>query len=62
MGEHNAPDKGVKAKAADVARWLWSNRRKVAAAAILVVPIAARYLPGFPTNEALAVLRSFLGA
>jgi hypothetical protein len=62
MGEHSAPDKGMKAKATELARWAWRNRRKVAATAIVAIPIAARYLPGFPADEALAVLRSFLGA
>jgi hypothetical protein len=62
MDENTAPANGLKAKAVELARWVWRNRRRVAAAAIVAVPIAARYLPGFPTDEAVAVLRSFLGA
>ncbi|MCX4572297.1 hypothetical protein OHB41_03670 [Streptomyces sp. NBC_01571] len=62
MGEHNAPDSGVTAKAMDVARWVWRNRRKVAAVALVAVPVVARCLPGFPAEEAVSVLRAFLGA
>lgn len=62
MGEHNAPDSGVTAKATDLARWVWRNRRKVAAAALVALPVVARYVPNFPADEAVSVLRSLLGA
>ena len=61
MGEHSAPDNGVIGKARDVARWVWQNRRKVAAAALVALPVVARYVPGFPADEAVSLLRTFLG-
>ncbi|MCI3271033.1 hypothetical protein [Streptomyces cylindrosporus] len=62
MGEHSAPNAGVAGKALEVVRWVWRNRRKVAAAAIVALPFVARYVPGFPSEEAVDVLRAFLGA
>lgn len=62
MRDHSAPDGGAMAKVRDVARWVWRNRRKVAAAAIIAIPLAARYVPGFPADDAVSVLRAFLGA
>lgn len=62
MGEHSAPDNGVATKLKTLAGWVWTNRRKVAAAALVVLPLAARYIPGFPAEEAVSVLRSLLGA
>ena len=62
MGEHSTPDTGVMTKVGDVARWVWRNRRKVAAAALVALPFVARYLPDFPSEQAVDILRAFLGA
>lgn len=40
----------------------WRNRRKILLAAAVTVPIMARYVPGFPADEALSVVRILLGA
>lgn len=62
MGEHSAADSGTVSKVRDAAGWVWRNRRKLAAAAIVALPFVARFVPGFPADEAVRVLRGFLGA
>lgn len=62
MGDHSAPDSGALSKLGRVARWTWTHRRKVAAVALVAIPILARYVPGFPAAEAVSLLRTFLGA
>lgn len=62
MGEHSASSTGLKARARAIADKLWTHRRKITSALIVALPFASRYVPGFPTDEALAVLRAFLGA
>ncbi|MFF8473873.1 hypothetical protein [Streptomyces sp. NPDC015414] len=44
-----------------VAGWVWQNRRKVAAVLVLAVPLATRFVPDFPADEVLALLRAYLG-
>jgi len=39
-----------------------TNRRKIYAAAVVALPLVSRYVPGFPSDEILGVLRAFLGA
>lgn len=62
MGEHSATTAGTWSKVRDVAGWAWRNRRKLAAGAIVALPFVARYVPGFPAEEAVDILRGFLGA
>jgi hypothetical protein len=59
MGEHSAPTPG---KFVTAVRWLLANKGKVASALIVAVPFVSRYVPGFPTDEVVSVLRLFLGA
>lgn len=59
MGEHSAPRDGRLTRAA---RWVRTNRRSLALAALVALPIVSRYVPDFPADEALALLRGFLGA
>lgn len=42
--------------------WVVTHRRKVLAAAIVAIPLLSRYVPGFPADDVLSVLRAFLGA
>lgn len=59
MGEHGKSEPVWWSRAA---RWVVENRRKIYAAAVVAIPLVARYVPGFPSDEILGVLRVFLGA
>ncbi|MGW6920858.1 hypothetical protein ACWGA9_06175 [Streptomyces sp. NPDC054950] len=58
MGEHSAPESSWASRLA----WLVENRKKIVAGLVVILPLASRYVPGFPTDEVLSVLRVFLGA
>lgn len=59
MGEHSTDSEPTWLRAA---QWVVDNRRKLIAGALVALPIVARYVPGFPTDEVVSILRSFLGA
>jgi hypothetical protein len=58
MGEHSAPAN----QWASLAISVWTQRRKIASALIVALPFAARFVPDFPSDAILSVLRAFLGA
>jgi hypothetical protein len=58
MGEHSAPEN----KWAVALGWALRNRRKIAAALVVALPLLARLVPGFPADDVLSVLRTYLGA
>ena len=62
MGEHNKPESVWRTRLVRAARWVITNRRKIYAAAVVALPLVSRYVPGFPSDEILGVLRAFLGA
>lgn len=57
MGEHSAPTNKLRGWAA----YAWAHRRKIASALIVALPLASRYVPDFPSDAVLSVLRAFLG-
>ena len=59
MGEHSKAEPVWWSRAV---RWVVANRRKIYAAAVVAIPLVSRYVPGFPADEILGVLRAFLGA
>lgn len=59
MGEHSAPQDSVATRARNFA---WKHRRKIAMGAILAMPLVSRVVPDFPADEAMSLLRLFLGA
>lgn len=59
MGEHSKDQVGHLARAW---QWVSEHKRAILGALALALPLASRYVPGFPADEVLAVLRSFLGA
>lgn len=59
MGEHSKPEVG---RVVSALRWVVANKGKIAAALLVVLPLVARYVPNFPTDEAVSVVRLFLGA
>jgi hypothetical protein len=61
MGEHNAPDPGWAVKAKAVAAWLRSNRGKVLSVLVVALPLVSRFVPDFPSDALLSVVRAFLG-
>jgi hypothetical protein len=58
MGEHSAPE----SQWAAALGWAVRNRRKIAAALVVALPLLARLVPGFPADDVLSVLRTYLGA
>lgn len=42
--------------------WAVAHRRKLIAGAVVLLPLVARYAPGFPADEVLSALRAYLGA
>jgi hypothetical protein len=62
MGDHSKTEASALSRVADGARWLIKNKAKVASALIVALPFVSRYVPGFPSEEALSILRVFLGA
>lgn len=65
MGEHSAPESSwvrVARKALTAGKWVATHRRKLYAVAVVVIPLASRYVPDFPSDAFLDVLRAFLGA
>jgi hypothetical protein len=59
MGDHSTESSSVLREAL---YWAVANRRKILSVAIVALPIVSRFVPGFPSDEILAVLRGFLGA
>lgn len=39
------------------AAWVIAHRRKLYAVSVVAIPLVARYVPGFPTDEVLSVIR-----
>jgi hypothetical protein len=62
MGDHSAPDGGWSDKLSRGVTWFVANRRKLYAAAVVLIPLAARYIPDFPSDALLDALKVFLGA
>jgi hypothetical protein len=44
--------------------WYWSvaHRRKILSGVVVALPLVARFVPDFPSDEILTVLRGLLGA
>lgn len=64
MGEHSKPRKAYDAAFMGVYRaalWARKNRRTLYAAALVLIPLAARYWPDFPADALMDALRVFLG-
>lgn len=59
MGEHEAPGKPSWRVALD---WALAHKRSILGVAVVALPLLSRYVPGFPAEEVLSLLRSFLGA
>ena len=59
MGEHAVAQESRWIRAA---KWAVANRRKIAGALVLALPLIARYAPGFPADEIMSALRAYLGA
>lgn len=62
MGDCSAPNGGWLDKASRAASWFVANRRKLYAVAVVAIPLAARYIPGFPADALLDACKAFLGA
>lgn len=62
MGEHNAPAEGWLEKVSGAVTWFVSHRRKLYGVALVVIPLASRYVPDFPTDAFMDIARVFLGA
>jgi hypothetical protein len=59
MGEHTAtPTDSSWLRAL---KWCVAHRRKLIAGAIVALPLVSRFVPGFPADVFVDVLRSFLG-
>lgn len=59
MGEHSKPREG---RIRSALTWALTNRRRIALAALLALPLVARYVPEFPTEEAVRLLKLVLGS
>jgi len=59
VGEHSKAEPVWWSRAA---RWAVENRRAIYAVVVAAIPLVSRYVPGFPSDEILGVLRVFLGA
>ncbi|MFF7408692.1 hypothetical protein [Streptomyces lydicus] len=59
LGTHSMPAAG---KMRTALAWLTKHRRKVYAVVVVLLPLVARYVPGFPADEILSVVRGILGA
>lgn len=62
MGDHSGTEKSAGARAVDVAKWIVTNRKKLIAGALVALPFASRFIPGFPTDELAHILNLLLGA
>lgn len=65
MGEHSAPRRAYDAvfmAVYDGIMWVAEHRRKLYAGALVALPLAARYIPGFPADALLDVCKAFLGS
>ncbi len=69
MGEHEKPEAGwvtgakaLAAKTWGAVRWFAANRGKILGVAVVALPLVARYVPSFPADAVLSVVRAFLGA
>jgi hypothetical protein len=58
MGNHSADS----SKLREAYYFVVAHRRKILSGAVVALPIVARFVPDFPSDEILAVLRGFLGA
>jgi hypothetical protein len=58
VGNHSAES----SKLREAWYWLVTHRRKVASAVIVALPFVSRFVPDFPTDDVVKVLRVFLGA
>lgn len=62
LGEHSKPVEGRwKRYALAGLGWLVRNRKKVAGALVVLLPLVSRWVPDFPSDEILAAFRAFLG-
>jgi hypothetical protein len=61
MGDHSTPDAGWLDKLSRAVSWFVANRRKLYGVAIVVIPLASRYVPGFPADALLDACKVFLG-
>jgi hypothetical protein len=59
MGDHSAGSEPAWYRAGV---WTINNRRKLIAGAIVALPLLSRYVPDFPSDAIMTVLRGFLGA
>jgi hypothetical protein len=59
MGEHSKPREG---RIRSALTWGYANRRRIALVGLLALPLVARYVPEFPTEEAVRLLRLLLGS
>jgi hypothetical protein len=48
MGDHSAENGPLKQIALDAGAYVWRNRRKILAGALVALPLVSRYFPGFP--------------
>ncbi|MFE3409442.1 hypothetical protein ACFXMT_14230 [Streptomyces mirabilis] len=62
MADHSAPNDGWLDKAGEAVTWVATHRRKIYGAALVLIPLAARYIPGFPADAFMDAARLFLGA
>lgn len=65
MGAHSKPRKAHGSTfmgVYDAVVWIAKNRRKVYAALVVLLPLAARLVPGFPADALLDACKVFLGA
>lgn len=69
MGEHSATGTGWRERAKALAaktwagiRWFAANRGKILGVAVVALPLISRYVPSFPADAVLDVVRAFLGA
>ncbi len=65
MGAHSKPRKAYDSafmSVYDTAVWIAKHRRKVYAALVVLLPLAARLVPGFPADALLDACKVFLGA
>jgi hypothetical protein len=58
MGTHTADS----SKLREAWYWAVAHRRKILSGAVVALPVVARFVPDFPSDEILSVLRGFLGA
>lgn len=62
MGEHSAPEPAWLVRVIALVQWVVANKGKILTTVIAVMPLVSRYVPWFPSEEVLSVVRLFLGA